>query len=271
MRLGQLSRKVNIKPTEILSYLKNEFDVELGSHLNTKVEDELSNKVILKFGLKPIVEPVKVVPKKTVTKITETVENNEIIEESTPVIEEKETTPEVEVTEPFVEFEAHQEVDPETIRNAELIKAPKVELAGPKVVGKIELPPTLEEQMVEVDGVMMSKAEIANRKREERKERREKSHGTKVRTPRGVRATIRKSEAQIEQIKRDKEAEHRAVKIAHRENRISKKLKVKTAPTFVPKKTKKRISTKTIEESLKTVQKPKPTTWYGKLWLWFNT
>ncbi|MGB1003990.1 MAG: hypothetical protein ACPGVC_07170 [Salibacteraceae bacterium] len=278
MRLGQLSRKVNVKPTEILSYLKNEFDVELGSHLNTKVEDELADKVINKFA-----KPKPETPKKEVVKeianeiessvsepiIDSTIEDEVISTDDTSTavsLEKEESTP-------TTEFQPNEEVDPATIQNAELIKAPKVELTGPKVIGKIELPPSLEEQMVEVDGVMMSKAEIANRKKEERKAKREKREERKSRSSKSVRKSRVKSEAQIEQIKRDKAAEEMAKRLERREKRIASKRKEekKVKPTFVPK-PKKKKSAKAIEiEKQEINKKPEPTTWYGKLWKWFNT
>ena len=278
MRLGQLSRKVNVKPTEILQYLKNEFDVELGSHLNTKVDDELSDKVILKFTVKkpeiipPITEDVieEIAEPETTTEEIE-VESKEIISETvsdTSLETEPGTLPEG-----VREYGTDEEVDAQTILNATLIKAPKVDLPGPKVVGKIDLPPTLEEQMVEVDGVMISKAEILNRKNEQRKERREKSQGTRKRTSGSVRESRIKSEAQIEQIKKDKLAEEMDKRLAHRESRITtkKKTAAKKKSDFVPKKTKKRTVPVTEIQNQPKISKPEPTTWHGKLWKWFNT
>jgi hypothetical protein len=275
MRLGQLSRKVNVKPTEILLYLKNEFDVELGSHLNTKVDDELSDKVIHKFTIKkttiipPVIETV-------VEEIAEpeTTANIELEEEITEAISETiiETEPET-LPEGVREYGTDEEVDAQTILNATLIKAPKVDLPGPKVVGKIDLPPTLEEQMVEVDGVMISKAELLNRKNEKKREKREKSQGTRKRTSGSVRESRIKSEAQIEQIKKDKLADEMAKRLAHRENRITTKKKIasKKKPNFVSKKTKKRPVPVTEAQNEPKISKPEPTTWHGKLWKWFNT
>ena len=284
MRLGQLSRKTDTKPTEILSYLKNEFDVELGSHLNTKVDDELTKKVISKFA-KP--KTIEVSPVKPKTEVDTSSVKEENLSEPSAVVEDKESVENTEDTSPTAtvnesdiekpsEFKSDEEVDALTILNAELIKAPKVELPGPKVVGKIDLPPTLEEQMVEVDGVMMSKAELANRKKEERLARREKSGKGRKRSVKQVGASRIKSEAQIEQIKKDKEAELMNIRIANREKRITQKKKesAKQKSTFVPKKPKKptkQAVAKAVEIQKEKVAKPKPSTWYGKLWLWFNT
>ena len=70
-----------------------------------------------------------------------------------------------------------------------------------------------------------------------------------------------------------------AKKIAHRENRLSKKQKLEAKPKVQPAPTKKKVKKKTIKKQLiaeevankQENQKPKPTTWYGKLLLWFNT
>ena len=132
MRLGQLSRKVNVKPNEILNYLKLEFDVELGTHLNTKVEDALVDKVVAKFN--PIPEPSK--PEENVTPVAEET-HSEIIEsapQETSVTEdtisdENDSGTDAQESESVAEFEVHEEVDASTIANAPLIKAEKVELA----------------------------------------------------------------------------------------------------------------------------------------------
>lgn len=267
MRLGQLSRKVDIKPLEILNYLKNEFDVELGSHLNTKVDDALAEKVIAKFATKEsLVSEPEAKPAAE-------------IEEAEPVVATVIDEIIEEVPEPIAEFDRDAEIDEATRLNAEVIKAPKVELAGPTVIGKIDLPPPLEEQMVEIDGVMISKKEIADRKKEERKQKREKRENSKKRTSTTARTSRMKSEAQLDQLKKDQEAEEMAKKIAHRETRIAKKQKQQAKPKVNPSPPKKKVKKKTIKKQIITQeeakkqesQKPAPTTWYGKLWLWFNT
>ena len=278
MRLGQLSRKVNVKPNEILNYLKLEFDVELGTHLNTKVEDALVEKVVAKFN--PTPEPSK--SEENVAPIVEETPS-EVIESTpheTPATEdtisgENDSDTDEQEAEPVTEFEVHEEVDASVIANAPLIKAEKVELSGPKVVGKIELPPPLSEQMVEIDGVMISKEELANRKKEKRREQRElKQKQRQKRTASSARKSRIKSEAQLEQIKRDKAAEEMSKKLEHREKRIAAKQKQQSKPTpkkFVPKKTKKKNDYKLEKSQNVEPTTPEPTTWYGKLWKWFNT
>lgn len=267
MRLGQLSRKVNTKPTEILAYIKNEFDVELGTHLNTKVDDTLADKVISKFGKITQVESVPTIAELNETEIVESVSDVDVIEEV--------PTETVEKIETITEYAEKQDVNPEVIANAPLIKAPKVELSGPTVVGKIDLPPPLSEQMIEVDGVMMSKQTIADQKKEKWEERKKKSRSrNEKRSSDKVRSSRKNSEEQIAQMKHDREQKDLAHKLALREKRIAKKAKEEKKPksVYVPKKMKKKAVTP-IRKEITKVQNTKPENLsvLGKIWKWFNT
>ena len=62
MRLGQLSRKVNVSYTEVLDYLENELDVHVTASLNAKVEDEYVAKVISHFTVKEEAASESVIP-----------------------------------------------------------------------------------------------------------------------------------------------------------------------------------------------------------------
>lgn len=267
MRLGQLSRKVEIKPSEILSYLKNEFDVELGSHLNTKVDDTLAEKVIENFSTqKKLVSSTPI--KEVVTEIPLEPKPSKQKKDKPEIQNEPET--EIDIKEEILSIE---EMDEDIRLNAAVIKAPKIDLPGPTVIGKIDLPPSLEEQMVEIDGVMMSKADLARRKKEERTARKEARQKTNTRSSKTVRTSRIKSEEQLEQLKRDQEASELAKKIASREKRIAakKKEEAKAKPVRTTPKKKKKPVKKRVMESEPKVVIPVPKTWYGKLWKWFNT
>jgi len=142
MRLGQLSRKLDLKPTEIRELIRKEFNVEIDMDLNTRIEDNYADALSKKYQsakaedittitrsrqekpVEPVVEevatPVDITPEPIVEEVTETV-TVAVPEES--VIENKDA---------FIPLP----VDPD----AELIKAPKIKLEGLKVVGKIDLP-----------------------------------------------------------------------------------------------------------------------------------
>lgn len=167
MRLGQLARKLNKKPQELVSFLKEEHQLEIESTLNTKVEGAALDLILESFKVK---EVSKVEVKEEVEQKSEEVDNEKesIIEDVQEVVEEiivpieAEVLPDVEdvieealevvAEEAFNEIEAidaiNTDVEADEITEAEIlsrikdgvIKAPKKELEGFKVVGKIELP-----------------------------------------------------------------------------------------------------------------------------------
>lgn len=119
MRLGQLARKLSLSPNTITEHLAGSGVVE---DPNTKLEDDQVRALVLHFAPARIeeffpvaapepapIEPVAAAP--------------EVVVAEEPVAETEATADEQLSTEP-----------------AEVIRAPKVELQGLKVIGKIELP-----------------------------------------------------------------------------------------------------------------------------------
>jgi hypothetical protein len=121
MRLGQLSRKLDIKPSEIASFIKSEFNTDVDQDLNTRLEDQHVEALEKKFGSEIKTESDHT---HTVHSPIEVPHYHEASHE-TAVASTNEK-------DPFIPLP----VDPD----AELIKAPKIKLDGLKVVGKIELP-----------------------------------------------------------------------------------------------------------------------------------
>ena len=109
MRLGQLARQLDKSPKEIHSFIEKRLGVEMKSHPNSKVPDELVEKIEKKFKVVEA-EPEVIVVKEAVSEVIENVEDK------------PETSAEVEST-----------IPPEKIE----YEVPTLE--GPKVVGKIEL------------------------------------------------------------------------------------------------------------------------------------
>jgi len=141
MRLGQLARKLAVRPSQIVDYLStHKIYLEEGS--NAKLNDEHVDRIVLHFApdrLKEIVADIK---------------TEESLDNITPSIVTEE--PEKEDPQPEI-LESEADIKPE---KPEVIKAPKVELSGLKVLGKIELPqpkkkdqpapePTTEETKIE--------------------------------------------------------------------------------------------------------------------------
>jgi hypothetical protein len=149
MRLGQLARKLAVRPTEIAEFLSKE-NIQLEANSNTRIEDDQVIHLVKHFA-PDMVEAIKA--ELTKEKIT-------VVEEDKIIV-----TPEVEVPVPVTVTESLPEpevisVQPEetvvsrvvvvepvlveetntAVSDEEVIRAPKVELPGLKVLGKIEIP-----------------------------------------------------------------------------------------------------------------------------------
>ncbi len=172
MRLGQLSRKLDIKPTEIREFIRNEFKIEIDLDLNTRIEDSHADAITAKFEKK--VEPAQQIKKSTAHIQSEETEEKEFHSVAEVIEAEKEEHVVHSPIEVPHYHEAHhavkKEVELESIKNseketekivddprafiplpvdpdAELIKVPKIKLEGLKVVGKIELPKKREKEV----------------------------------------------------------------------------------------------------------------------------
>lgn len=143
MRLGQLSRKLQVKTAEIIDFLQSEYDVVINNHPNSKVPEELlallenhfKKEIVLESAAElenAIMEEHEVVldvPK------TETPYDSEIQESP---LEELEKVVIIENSPNYNNDIVEDEAELNIIDG--VIKAPKIEFAGVKVVGKIELP-----------------------------------------------------------------------------------------------------------------------------------
>lgn len=132
MRLGQLARKLNVKQTDISSFLEKESGITIEITPNLKLEDDL----------------VDLITQHYTPKIEEKEEDVKIV----PVAEKpaKEESP------------IENKVEPEPV-----IDVPQPKVTGPKIIGKIDLPEDSKEE-VEVDGVVYEKGELEKRKKEEK-------------------------------------------------------------------------------------------------------
>lgn len=171
MRLGQLSRKLDIKPTEIREFIRNEFKIEIDLDLNTRIEDLHADAITAKFEKKS--EPVQTIQKSTppiqkeetaepefnsVAEVIEATEKEHPVHAPIEIPHYHEAhhsaQKENETLEATVEKESEKVVeDPRAFiplpvdPDAELIKVPKIKLEGLKVVGKIELPKKKEKEV----------------------------------------------------------------------------------------------------------------------------
>ena len=112
MRLGQLARQLSVKPDDIVNFLGSR-SISLESGNNTRIDDSHVEMILQHFS--PGNESIK----------------QQIIQE--PETTEPEPEAQIVTEEPVAEPPGETEI-------AELIKAPKIELQGLRVLGKIDLP-----------------------------------------------------------------------------------------------------------------------------------
>ena len=262
MRLGQLARKLALRPSQIVDYLatKQIFPDE-GS--NARLSDEVTVRVVLHFApgrLNEIMtvedknpEPVAIpAPVNEEPVITQTVEEVVTVEATpSPMMEVTEEKPEVEV-----------------------IKAPKVELSGLKVLGKIELPeskkkiaPVTESQ--EGTGETATAGEQENIPATEKKQRRPEPRVNTQRRDNYPQRPVRNPIAVQREEQARKEEEKRKAKL-EREKEKRTQYYFQRVKTGQPTKAAKIVDEPTESLSWKE-EKPAPKTWFGKFLRWLNT
>ena len=158
MRIGQLARKLEVNPSQIMEYL-NELGFELDKGVNTKLMQGGINKVIDKFGSidniteeglpkdePPYEDAVTQVPDASI-EIEE--EQEEPFKATEKALEGKKET-EIEEEEPIVIQESASAIVNKTEEeDVEVIRPELIKLQGLKVMGKIDLPEPKPKEAVE--------------------------------------------------------------------------------------------------------------------------
>ncbi|CAN5526698.1 hypothetical protein BH10BAC4_BH10BAC4_21250 [soil metagenome] len=129
MRLGQLARKLALRPAQIVDFLSSR-SIQIDQGGNTRLEDDHVALILQKFAPNGFVEDFKDV-------IEEEPRTEAITPE--PFVEEPAAISEISINEITLE------------EKIEVIKAPKIELSGLKVLGKIELPEIKKKEPVITD------------------------------------------------------------------------------------------------------------------------
>lgn len=221
MRLGQLARQLSISPDKIISFLGSR-DIAIENHNNARIDDTLVDLILAEFA--PGDEHVR----------------QEVIQ--------------AEVEEP-IEAQSNPDV-PESSEPPELIKAPKIELPGLRVVGKIELP---EKKKPE------PKPEPEQPQEEPRRERRTERYPRRNQPPRDRKNPIALAREREEREKQNRLEEQRALEKERKAAYYQKRLKPQ-APTKPA-----RLVREQLEDSLPEPAVERPKTLWGRFMLWLNT
>lgn len=226
MRLGQLARNLNVSPSEIIHFLQNQ-GYTLDSGTNSRLGENQVRQVLSKFA-----------PEKL-----------DSLQSYISQEDEAETSSEVksEPGEPSLDSNEPSEL-PETIR------APKIELQGLKVLGKIDLPePKKKQPEMPAEPQEQREDRPAFRRREQRPDRPWVNPLERQRQ-REAREAEEKKRRQAEQRK-----ELRTAAYLNRQKRMQ---------------TRQRTKEKAQSEIDKPVAarpvKPKPTSFFGRIWYWLT-
>ncbi len=296
MRLGQLARKLDIETSEIIKYL-GEKNIQVDNHLNTKLEDDTVTLVLNAFTpkeeSKPVVKNIEQVPQETVIEEPTTIVEEVVVEKEDITPDPVEATEEVNTAETPTEKEAFtvselrikQETEekeneerqivelsredkvPEDL-NVAVIRAPKVELQGIKVLGKIELPEKVkkESKQTSTEAVDNSENKLPSDKTESTSTAKDGKHPNKKKLKTKTiiipDSDIKKEEEgpqkpkKAKEIKAEKKAKEKAVKkkkSTHRQEELSERQKI-------------REKRKKQREKQKETPKKKQKSWLKQLW-----
>ena len=237
MRLGQLARKLDLRPIEIVEFLAT-MNIRIEEGTNTKIEDAHATLALHHFA-------------------------PHLLQDDTPDDEIQTVATDVEPVEPAIvslENTAFPLENTETETPPvppEVIKAPKVELSGLKVLGKIELPEPKKKQPE------TSEENVTDEPPNEfKKEKRNQDFKSRRRPAKNPIALQREQEGYAEQKKREEEIR------LQKERRTQNYLKKVKA--HQPTKAARLITEQTEEMSAAELAEP-PKTWWGKFKRWLTT
>ncbi len=250
MRLGQLARKLALRPSQIVDFLSTQ-QIYLEEGSNARIEDDRVVGIVNHFAparLQEIVTNLKAesegVVMPSVEEVVEEVNKLEIVA-VVPIVPDLSNT-DSKIEKPVV------------------IKAPKVELSGLKVLGKIELPEPKKKELVQ----QQTEVELTPAPEEKRKTRTVKrelskpSRGTAAQQEwRNPIAQQREREAREAEERKKAEAERE--KERRRENYLKKvKLGQPTKAMKIMDEPTEQLSERQLEET--------PKSWWGRFKKWLN-
>jgi hypothetical protein len=249
MRLGQLARKLALRPAEIVDYLA-ENNIRIAEGTNTRLENDQVNLIMKRFVPGWIESPEQLSESEDEGVLAETVEP---LDATDPITDAQSLA----VDEPVKE-------DQQAAEGIEVIRAPKVELSGLKVVGKIDLPEPKKKEEPPKDELSSSDTTVPAEVTKERREPRKQFDKNKRRFQR-----VENNPIALQREREAKEAEKkRQEQLARdKEKRTQKYLQnYKPAP---PTKAAKLVKEDVIEMTPQDLVEP-PKTIFGKILRWLT-
>jgi hypothetical protein len=251
MRLGQLARKLSLRPSQLVDFLAtNNIETQEGS--NTRLADEHARMIILQFSPESLEEIMKPAAEaEASTEASQPEQRETLTQQQEPGIEpDTETKPE-ETTIPDEEIPAGQ-------MENEVIRVQRIELSGLKVLGKIELPEPKKKEPKVTEGDD-SATELKPERRGKVKHQKRERDSQNWRNPLDLQ---RQREARLQEEQRKAELEREKEK-----RKLHYQAKVKQVK--VAKRAKSAKETVNVKKPVDT--RPVPKTWLGKFFRWWTT
>lgn len=248
MRLGQLARKLSLRPAQIIEFLaQNNIIIEDSS--NTRIEDNHTELVVNHFA------------PGTFQQVSESVDEPEEISTvaDEPLIVEVTTQP---VTS-----------EPQENQESEVIRVPKIELSGLKVLGKIELPETKKKEPVAekteegIDSVGETPVEVPPAVAE----RKPKNNNKKPVHQKRDRPREWKNPLELQREREAKEAEEKKRSAIELEKEKRKRHYEDKRKAVVQTKRVKAVKEQPVVQKKPIDTRPVPKTWLGKFLRWWTT
>ena len=245
MRLGQLARKLDTTPAEIIQFLASK-NINIENEVNTKLDDESVSLALGRFA--PAASAASALARTCALVAVGEPEPDDTRALVLPAEIESQPSTSQTAAQSASEVETSSSAAPLD----DVIKAPKVELAGLKVIGKIELP---EKKKKETDEVEKATEQTLKPRPKHDSRRSDRPRRNPI-------ALQRQKEAAEEE--RKKEEERRLQKERRTKNYLNK---VKAAPpTKAAKIVKEQTETMTAEELTEA-----PKGWFRKFLKWLTT
>jgi hypothetical protein len=252
MRLGQLARKLALRPSQIVDFLSTQ-QIYLEEGSNARIEDDRVVEIVNHFSparLQEIVTNLK----------AESTESEGVVMPPVVVVEEV-NKQEVVAQDPVMSNLSNAEPP---VEKPEVIKAPKVELSGLKVLGKIELPEPKKKEVVQ----QQPEAGLTPAPEEKRKTRTVKREVPKSTRESTAQQTWRNPIAQQRQ-REASEAEERKKAATEREKERRRENYLKKVKLGQPTKAMKLMDEPTEQLSERQLEET-PTSWWGRFKKWLN-
>jgi len=250
MRLGQLARKLAVRPSEIVEFLAAN-NISLDESSNTRLEDDQVILIMKQFAATGTGDAVPAL-------ITFQAEDE------VPLPAEGDLKEQTEEENKSQEYLPPSGNDME--EKAAVIKAPKVELSGLKVVGKIDLP-ELKKKEPSTGGI---ESTDENRKKEETRAQPEEKKPSLYKKERTEQRPARKNPIALQREREAQEAEKMKLAKAEQEKEQRTKNYHKKVRVSAPTKRIKMVEEPTTEMSAAEL-KETPRTWVGKFLSWLKT